>query len=73
MIYALDGIEPEIDAGAWVAETAVLIGKVTAGAGANIWFGAVVMFLGGFLSLSDRRYRVGAPKRAAALQPVAAE
>jgi cytochrome c-type biogenesis protein CcmF len=38
-----------------------------------IWFGAIVMFLGGFLSLSDRRYRVGAPKRAAALQPAAAE
>jgi hypothetical protein len=31
------------------------------------------MFLGGFLSISDRRYRVGAPKRAAALQPAAAE
>ena len=26
---------------------------------------AVVMFLGGLLSISDRRYRVGAPKRAA--------
>jgi cytochrome c-type biogenesis protein CcmF len=38
-----------------------------------IWLGAAVMFLGGFLSLSDRRYRVGAPKRAPGLQPVAAE
>ncbi len=38
-----------------------------------IWMGAVVMFLGGLLSISDRRYRVGAPKRAAGLQPVAAE
>jgi cytochrome c-type biogenesis protein CcmF len=28
-----------------------------------IWLGAVVMFLGGFVSLTDRRYRVGAPKR----------
>lgn len=27
-----------------------------------IWLGAVVMFLGGALSLSDRRLRVGAPK-----------
>jgi len=27
-----------------------------------IWFGAVVMMLGGALSLSDRRLRVGAPK-----------
>jgi cytochrome c-type biogenesis protein CcmF len=36
-----------------------------------IWFGAVVMMLGGALSLSDRRLRVGAPKPATkpALQP----
>jgi cytochrome c-type biogenesis protein CcmF len=36
-----------------------------------IWFGAVIMMLGGALSLSDRRLRVGAPKpaRKAALQP----
>jgi cytochrome c-type biogenesis protein CcmF len=35
-----------------------------------IWFGCVVMVLGGALSLSDRRLRVGAPKpaRKAALQ-----
>ncbi|MDJ0931854.1 heme lyase CcmF/NrfE family subunit [Breoghania sp.] len=29
-----------------------------------IWLGAVVMVLGGLLSLSDRRLRVGAPRRA---------
>jgi cytochrome c-type biogenesis protein CcmF len=29
-----------------------------------IWFGAAVMFMGGLVSLTDRRYRVGAPKRA---------
>ena len=37
-----------------------------------IWLGAIVMMLGGGLSLSDRRLRVGAPKPAAkavALQP----
>ena len=36
-----------------------------------IWLGAVIMMLGGGLSLSDRRLRVGAPKPAAkpALQP----
>jgi cytochrome c-type biogenesis protein CcmF len=36
-----------------------------------IWLGAVVMMLGGALSLSDRRLRVGAPKPSAksALQP----
>lgn len=41
MIYALDGSAPQIDADAWVAQTAVLIGKVTLDAGANVWFGAV--------------------------------
>jgi cytochrome c-type biogenesis protein CcmF len=37
-----------------------------------IWLGAVAMFLGGALSLSDRRLRVGAPKPArskTAMQP----
>ena len=38
-----------------------------------IWAGAAIMFLGGFLSLSDRRYRVGAPKRAVPAQAVPAE
>jgi cytochrome c-type biogenesis protein CcmF len=28
-----------------------------------IWLGALIMFLGGALSLTDRRYRVGAPTR----------
>jgi len=37
-----------------------------------IWLGAVVMMLGGALSLSDRRLRIGAPRPArskTALQP----
>jgi cytochrome c-type biogenesis protein CcmF len=38
-----------------------------------IWLGAVVMALAGFLSLSDRRLRVGAPKRRLAQAPSAAE
>ena len=33
-----------------------------------IWFGALVMVAGGLTSLSDRRYRVGAPVRAGATQ-----
>ncbi len=31
-----------------------------------IWFGAALMFLGGCCSMFDRRYRVGAPKKAKA-------
>jgi cytochrome c-type biogenesis protein CcmF len=42
-----------------------------------IWLGALVMFLGGALSLSDRRLRIGAPKpaqpKASALRVEAAE
>ena len=38
-----------------------------------IWLGGIFMFVGGVLSLSDRRYRVGAPKRSASLQGVPAE
>jgi len=29
-----------------------------------IWYGTIVMMAGGVVSLSDRRLRVGAPKRA---------
>ena len=42
MIFELDGIRPQIDPTAWVAQTAVLIGNVIVEAGANIWFGAVL-------------------------------
>jgi cytochrome c-type biogenesis protein CcmF len=37
-----------------------------------IWIGAIVMALGGILSLSDRRLRIGAPRRARREQPAAA-
>jgi cytochrome c-type biogenesis protein CcmF len=36
-----------------------------------IWLGALVMVFGGLLSLSDRRHRVGAPRRAANAVPPA--
>ena len=31
-----------------------------------IWIGALIMMLGGFMSLTDTRYRVGAPSRSPA-------
>ena len=37
-----------------------------------IWIGAIVMAFGGALSLTDRRFRLAAPKRAVS-QPVAAQ
>jgi carbonic anhydrase/acetyltransferase-like protein (isoleucine patch superfamily) len=33
---------PRVDASAWVAPTAVLVGDVEVGEGASIWFGAVI-------------------------------
>ena len=42
MMYSLDGQAPEIGAGAWIAPTAVIIGKVVLEDEANIWFGAVL-------------------------------
>lgn len=42
MIYALDGIAPQIDPSAWVAPDANLIGRVVLGQGASIWFGATL-------------------------------
>jgi cytochrome c-type biogenesis protein CcmF len=38
----------------------------------EIWFGGLIMALGGALSLSDRRLRVGAPARARARKPQSA-
>ena len=37
-----------------------------------IWIGTIIMFLGGLMSLMDRRLRVGAPKRARKAPAVAA-
>jgi cytochrome c-type biogenesis protein CcmF len=38
-----------------------------------VWLGAVIMALAGFLSLTDRRLRIGVPRRAAAPKPAPAE
>jgi cytochrome c-type biogenesis protein CcmF len=38
-----------------------------------IWIGSIVMALGGLLSLTDRRYRVGVARRKTAVAAVAAE
>ncbi|MDF1845759.1 MAG: heme lyase CcmF/NrfE family subunit [Parvibaculaceae bacterium] len=64
----------------WVADLYVVLGDPT-GTGAWtvrayvnplvpwVWIGAVIMVLGGMISLSDRRYRVGAPVRARNAKP----
>lgn len=41
-VYELDGVSPKMGAGAWVAESAEVIGAVELGENASVWFGAVV-------------------------------
>ena len=41
-IYELDGKQPSLGAGAWVAESADVMGGVTLGENASVWFGAVL-------------------------------
>jgi carbonic anhydrase/acetyltransferase-like protein (isoleucine patch superfamily) len=41
-IYELEGVSPQIAAGAWVAETASVIGNVVMEEGASVWYGAVL-------------------------------
>jgi carbonic anhydrase/acetyltransferase-like protein (isoleucine patch superfamily) len=42
MIFSLDGIAPQIDASAWVAHDANIIGRVVLMADSNIWFGVTI-------------------------------
>ncbi|WP_412538206.1 gamma carbonic anhydrase family protein [Longispora sp. K20-0274] len=42
LIAAVAGREPQVDPSAFVAPTAVVLGSVTIGAGASIWYGAVL-------------------------------
>jgi len=41
-IYELDGVAPQLETGAWVADSAEVMGAVEIGKDASIWFGAVV-------------------------------
>ena len=41
-IYELDGVAPQVHATAWVADSAQVMGRVTLGEDASVWFGTVV-------------------------------
>jgi carbonic anhydrase/acetyltransferase-like protein (isoleucine patch superfamily) len=41
-IYRLGDLAPQIHPSAWVADNAVIIGRVVLGPGANVWYGAVL-------------------------------
>jgi carbonic anhydrase/acetyltransferase-like protein (isoleucine patch superfamily) len=54
IIRAFEGFEPTIDAQAFVAETAVLLGDVVVGAGSSIWYGCVLRGDGNLLRIGAR-------------------
>lgn len=41
-IYELDGVAPQVAASSWVADSAQVMGRVTLGEDASVWFGTVV-------------------------------
>ncbi|RUO99181.1 heme lyase CcmF/NrfE family subunit [Hyphomicrobium sp.] len=79
--------QPTTEAGihaSWRGDLYVVIGDAQPGGGYAvrayfnplvrfIWLGALIMFLGGGISLSDRRLRIGAPSRTRQALPVPAE
>jgi len=40
-VYELDGVAPQVDAHAWIADSAQVIGDVRLAADASLWFGCV--------------------------------
>jgi len=41
-LYELDGVAPQLGEGAWVADSAQVMGNVALGDNASVWFGAVL-------------------------------
>jgi carbonic anhydrase/acetyltransferase-like protein (isoleucine patch superfamily) len=41
-LYALDGVAPRVAEGAWVADSAQVMGNVELGENASVWFGSVL-------------------------------
>jgi carbonic anhydrase/acetyltransferase-like protein (isoleucine patch superfamily) len=41
-VYELDGMVPKLGPGSWVAESAEVIGQVTLGENASVWYGTVI-------------------------------
>jgi len=54
MIRPFKGIAPKIDPSAFIAETAVIIGEVSIGKEASIWYNCVVRGDVNFISIGDR-------------------
>ncbi len=41
-VYEVDGMSPQVHASAWIADSAQVMGHVTLGADASVWFGCVL-------------------------------
>jgi|SRR5450830_151907 carbonic anhydrase/acetyltransferase-like protein (isoleucine patch superfamily) len=41
-VYELDGVTPEVAESAWIADSAQVMGRVSVGQDASVWFGTVV-------------------------------
>ena len=41
-VYELDGVAPRLGPGAWVADNAEVIGQVSLGENASVWYGCVI-------------------------------
>ena len=53
-IYQFDEWAPELAEGAWVAESASVIGRVSLGEGASVWYGAVLRGDNDWITLGRR-------------------
>ena len=41
-LYELDGVAPEVDPSAWIADSAQVMGRVTLAEDGSVWFGTVI-------------------------------
>jgi carbonic anhydrase/acetyltransferase-like protein (isoleucine patch superfamily) len=41
-VFELDGVRPELDPESWVAENAIVVGRVTMLKNSSVWFGATI-------------------------------
>ncbi len=53
-IYQLGEDSPQIDASAWVADSASVIGRVRLAAGSSVWYGAVLRGDNDWITLGER-------------------
>jgi carbonic anhydrase/acetyltransferase-like protein (isoleucine patch superfamily) len=53
-LYRLGEDEPRLAPGAWVADSATVIGRVSLGADANVWYGAVLRGDNEWITLGER-------------------